>query len=221
MAKRLGYTLLLTSLTASLLVVACSDDATTPNDGGQAGEAASGGPSEAGKSGSSTAGSASGGQGGSSGSSGNAGEGQAGEPALGGAPTDGGAATGGAPVADGGAGGSPEVIFTCGTTTIVHELCSASMSMSCADQADCAECVLDRTGERETFAECAACLAVFDEGFQCGIDAFEAGKPSEAFECVPDYGADLNLDCYAVQEPAYDCLNYIAENPCPEKWPLD
>lgn len=219
MAKRLGYAFLLTALTGSVLLAACGDDDPGAGGGGNAGEAASGGPSTGG----------SGGSGGSSGSAGKASAGAAGaeggQPvALGGAAGNGG--EGGEVPVDGGAAGaggspdSPDVVYACGTSTIVHKLCSAQLSLSCADQADCADCVAERTDERGTFAECPACLAAFDVGYQCGIDAFESGHATDALECVPEYGADLTFDCYQRQEPAYQCLDWLVEHPCPEEWPM-
>lgn len=232
MAHRLRHVIWVSLVGASALLFACSDDATDgTNDssagdssGGDASGSASGGSSagkggstSGGKAGAGTAGTSPGGEGGASGEGGAA---AGGEPALGGAAGDANQGDGGAEM--GGAGGADGGLeYACKTTTIVNELCSALFAANCSDPTDCADCVQTRAGERETFADCPACLAQHDAFFQCGIDAYESGNLSAGIECYPGFGADLNDSCVPYLNQAVACSDYALENGCPQAWPVN
>jgi hypothetical protein len=225
MAKRLNGVFLAAAFMGTLLFAACSDDDPSTS-GGEAGDA-SGGGADGGSGGSGTSGSMSH-EGGDAGA-GHAGEGPvAGSGGTGGTSgggTGGAAGEAGATMGDGGmagAGGSgePGLMFTCGQSTIVHEFCSGAVSLNCADQSSCPDCVAERAADRDTFAECATCLAKYDEALQCAIDAFKAGDATAGYECVPEFGADLKeTTCAGPFFDAYDCTTYLAQNPCPAQWP--
>jgi hypothetical protein len=232
MRNRLGYIAML-SLLGACSLSACGDDdpANVPDDGnggeggepsGSAGTKTAGSPSggSAGHAGSSNGGADAGGAGGAGGE-----PSEGGEPSTGGVPSHGGANEGGAGgSAAGGEGGAgePSLVYTCKATTLDHKLCSALAAAECTDPTDCSTCVAERKAEREDFATgCATCDALYDDYFQCAIDAFESGEVGNGVECIEDYGADINYEKCVVPGlgAASDCQSYIQTNDCPATWP--
>ncbi len=250
MAKRLAFTILVTVLGTSALLPACADEEDRIEDtaGGEAGNDAganpggsSSGGTSAGEGGSLTAGGEmQGGQ--SQGGAGAAGDaGMAGE---GGDTTPGGASGGGGGATDGGASGmggaaNPPVVYACGNTTIARRLCSAYAAAECESlpactgdpmpdpcctdcpAPSCPDCVSQADVERQTFTECAACLAEYDRNLLCGIEPFEAGNVSEGIACFDMFGAYQVEACDALLFSAQNCVDYIFTNPCPATWPLE
>jgi hypothetical protein len=236
MAKRLGYMFLLTALTGTVLVSACGDDDDGAMTGGEAGEpGVSGSPGDAGSGGSGVSGSSVGGQGatagrdpvGGAGNAGESGGGAAGSGGLVGSSGEagsGGEGQSGAPTGDGGAGGAPDpgLDYACGTTTIAHTYCSAAASLNCANTPGCPDCVAIVADERAALAECATCLALYDKGYQCGIDAFVSGNATSGLECVEGEGVYITEACAESQFSAFDCDDYFSLNDtCPATWPLE
>ncbi|MDF3071580.1 MAG: hypothetical protein K0R38_7181 [Polyangiaceae bacterium] len=231
MANRLGYVLLLTALTGSVLVTACGDDDAI--GGGEAGEpGVSGSPGDAGSGGSGgsgISGSSVGGQGASAGEAGAVNAGgvggeSGGSGGVAGSGDTGSAGEAGAPMGDGGTGGAadPGLVYACGTTTILHTFCSAAASLNCANTPDCASCVMIAKASRDPLAGCATCVALYDESLQCGIDAFESGNATEGLECFEGDGVYLTPACDGAQFEAIACDEYFSVNKtCPAKWPLD
>jgi hypothetical protein len=127
----------------------------------------------------------------------------------------------GAAGAPDGAAGAPAIDYACTSTTWAHKLCSGQVAMNCPDPTDCSDCVASRTTERNSFADCAACVGEYDKFVQCGLDAYEANQLESAFECVDMYGADLKANCYAFVDSALDCQGYQTENGCPTSWPVN
>jgi hypothetical protein len=223
MKNRLALYLLTSVLGTSCLLAACGDDSDDP--AGSGGETSAAGQNAGGSSaGKSQGGSAGKAQGGKSGATGGSPSGGAGGDAT----SSGGASVGGADVGGvnvGGAGGSggegaEPLAYDCGTTSINHELCSALSAANCSEPVDCADCVLTRSGDRETFTECPACLAEFDAFLQCGIDAYESGNISAGIECYDGF-ADLNDACAEHYNSAANCTSYLLEHDCPASWPVD
>jgi hypothetical protein len=215
-------------------------DAGTSSGGSSSGSGGKGG-SSAGKAGSvNGAGEMQGGQAGAAGDTGVGGEG--GQMTVGGAPVGGvGGATDGGASGMGGAGGAddPAVTYACGTATLLHKLCSAfsvaecdslpactgdpppdpCCSTNCASES-CPQCVAGYTAEREFFAECPACLAELDRYFLCGVEPYEAGNLSEAVSCLDTEGPVVNFSCEPILFSAFECQEYLVENPCPDSWPV-
>jgi hypothetical protein len=244
MKQRLGYVLVLALASASVGMSACSGDDTSGDEdtGGSAGAAGShagtktGGTSSSGssnKAGSASAGEAGKGSGGTPDEGGAAGAG--GVPGGGGA--DGGVGGGGdggtssnmaGASGEAGAGGSGEPVLTyaCGSNTLPKKLCSAFVGASCTDPTVCADCVTERTDERDAFladfstTPCATCTDKFDAYFQCAVDAFESGNVTSGVDCVENYGADISFDnCIPLLDEASACHTYLNENECPATWP--
>lgn len=234
MTKRLGYALVCAVVAGTFGLSACSDDDSGGSDGTagsagtQTGGSSSGGSSNKagnGSGGTATAGTGTAGaaEGGAAGAGG-ATDGGAGGASQGGAGNDAGAA--GTDAGAGGAGGAGTLTYACGSDTLPKKLCSAFVAADCTDPTVCADCVTERTAERDDFYQadsadpCATCTDKFDAYFQCVVDAFEGGNISEGVECLDGYGADIHFEnCVPLLDEASACHTYLNENACPSTWP--
>jgi hypothetical protein len=244
MKQRLSYVLVLALAAGSFAISACDGDDSSDNDnGGSSG--ASGGHAGSKTGGSSSGGSSNNAGGDSGGQAGNdrggtANEGGAAGAAQGGAAGavqggtgEGGTGEGGAvgnagAAGEAGAGGSgaPALTYACGSDTLPKKLCSSFVGANCTDPTVCADCVTERTDERDSFMDafsttpCATCTDKFDAYFQCVVDAFESGNITFGVDCVEDYGADISFDnCVPLLDEANDCHTYLNEHECPATWP--
>lgn len=229
MPNRFIKTIVLTIFGVSTTLAACSDDSDDTGSGSGGSGGASGGNggtsgASAGGSSSGTAGSSGGTAGSSAGTTGSGGKGgSAGSAAQGGSAGSDTGGTGGTG-AEGGDGtggeGGQMLTYACNDVSINHKACSALAAANCPESIDCADCVMARASEGEPFASCPACAAQYEAYLQCAVDAFESGNLAEGVECVPDYGADFTLPCYAFVDEAIACSDYEAQNECPSSWPL-
>ncbi|MES1188964.1 MAG: hypothetical protein ABUL60_34430 [Myxococcales bacterium] len=242
MKQRMKYVFVLALAAGSIALSACGDDDSSSdnNNGGSAGASGSktGGSSPGGssnKAGNNSGGKASAGTGaggaadGGMGGTSEAGAGVGGDSAGAGGNVDmGGAAgaSGAAGAAGAGGAGEPELVYACGSATLIQKKCSALVAANCDPATDCSDCVATATSDREAFQTdppCDTCNAKWDAFDQCQVDALEGGDVFAGVECVDGYGADGNANCYPFLDDAIACEQYVGDdvNPhaCPATWP--
>jgi len=227
MSNTWRVTFALTILGCATTFTACSSDSDDSGGGGSGGQGGSSG--QAGSHTGGSAGAATGGKGGSAnaGSGGSSTAGSAGTLGSAGQTTAGAGAggaleTAGAAGADStaGAAGAADIVFSCGTTTIEHQLCSALVAANCSDPTVCSDCVQERTADEQSFSQCAVCTAEFDRYYQCAITAFEGGHLSDGVTCFDGVGADLSDACGEIFTSALMCNDKAAtDKACPTSWP--
>jgi len=235
MKQRIKYLFVLTLAAGSIALSACGDDdSIADGSGGSAG--ASGSKTGGSSTGGSKAGNNSGGKSGSTAGTSGASDGGTGATAEAGAGGDGGGAGGNVDVGDaagaggadsaGGAPGGGELVYACGSATLIQKKCSALVAANCDIATDCADCVTQATSDREDFQTdppCETCNAKWDAFDQCQVDAFESGDLAFGVECVDGYGADGSANCYPFLDDAIACQGYVGSDndphECPATWP--
>lgn len=239
MKQRMRYVFVLALAAGSVALSACGDDDDdSTSNGGSAGASGSktggsstggskAGNSSGGKAGSATAGSTSnGGMGGATEAGAGGDSAGAGGSVVGGAAGAGGADTVGGAAGAGGAGGAGELVYACGSATLIQKKCSALVAANCDPATDCSDCVTQATSDREDFQTdppCDTCNAKWDAFNQCQVDAFESGNLDYGVTCVDGYGADGSDNCYPFLDDAIACEGYVGSDvdphECPTTWP--